>query len=161
MIFKNYIGEVFFWGIGAFLLGIIINFFHPFKIDFIRKPPPPEVKNTSIPDFTEIDVEMAKTMWDMGQYLFVDSRSSVQFKRGHIKNSINLPWEEFEKYYPLVKDKLKSKPALIIYCAGEGCDLSHSLAKKLYLEGFQEIYIFFDGWHAWEEAGYPIEEENG
>ncbi|MEJ5167378.1 MAG: rhodanese-like domain-containing protein [Thermoanaerobaculia bacterium] len=157
MIFKNYVGEMIFWGILASLLGILVNLFHPHKIDYIRKPPPPEVVDENIPNFMEVDVEMAKTMWEMGDYLFVDSRSEVQYRKGHIKGAINLSWEEFEKQYPLVKEKLKSKPGLVIYCAGEECDLSHSLAKKLYKEGFQEIYVFFGGWHAWLFENLPVE----
>lgn len=159
MIFKNYIGEMIFWGAIASILGIFVNFFHPKKIDFIRKPPPPVVVDSSIPNFMEIDVDMAKTMWEMGEYLFVDARTEVQYKKGHIKDSINLSWEEFEKHYPKAKEKLTSKPALVIYCAGEECDLSHSLAKKLYKEGFREIYIFFGGWQAWLAENLPTEEE--
>lgn len=157
MIFKNYIGEMFFWGLFASILGIISNFFHPNKIDFIRKPPPPKVEDPSIPTFMEIDVDMAKTMWEMNEYLFIDARSEVQYKKGHIKGAINLSWEEFEKQYPSVKNILETKPGLVIYCAGEECDLSHLLARKLYKEGFQEIYVFFGGWHAWVSQNLPVE----
>lgn len=159
MIFKNYIGEMIFWGVIASLIGILVNFFHPKKIDFIRKPPPPVVVDSSIPNFMEIDVDMAKAMWEMGEYLFVDARSEVQYKNGHIKGSVNLSWEEFEKHYPNVKEILKTKPALVIYCAEEECDLSRLLAKKLYQEGFKEIYVFFGGWHAWQAENFPVEKE--
>lgn len=157
MIYKNYIGEMIFWGIVASIFGLVINLFHPNKIDYIRKPPPPKIEDASIPDFMEIDIDTAKTMWEMGEYLFVDSRTEVQYKKGHIMGAINLSWEEFEKHYPKVKDILKTKPALVIYCAGEECDLSHSLAKKLYKEGFQEIYVFFGGWEAWVSENLPAE----
>jgi len=155
---RNHIFEMFAWGCLAAILGLGINLVHPHRIPYMKSPPPPRVTG---PDpsvkIDEIDATMAKDLWDLGEYLFVDSRSPVQYSHGHIAKSVNLSWEEFEKYYPGLKNALHSKPGLVIYCAGEECDLSHALARRLHREGFRDMFVFFGGWEAWKEAGYPTE----
>jgi len=159
MLVKNHIIEMFLWGCLAAVVGMGINLFHPHRIPYMKSPPPipPVGPEGPIPKIEEIDVSMAKDLWDLGEYLFVDSRSPVQYSRGHISKSVNLSWEEFEKYYPRLKNALHSKPGLVIYCAGEECDLSHALARRLYREGFRDMFVFFGGWEAWRDAGYPSE----
>jgi rhodanese-related sulfurtransferase len=156
---RNHVDEMFAWGCLAVVVGLGINLIHPHRIPYMKSPPPPKVIDNGdvVPQIQEIDVSTAKDLWDLGEYLFVDSRSPVQHAHGNIAKSVNLSWEEFEKYYPALKDTLHSKPGLVIYCAGEDCDLSHALARRLYKEGFRDMFVFFGGWEAWQEAGYPAE----
>ena len=151
--------EMLAWGCLAAVTGLGVNLIHPHKIPYAKTPPPPKV--TPDPATTvkiqEIDVSTAKDLWDLGEYLFVDARTLVQYNHGHIARALDLPWDEYEKYYPQLKHSLESKPGLVIYCAGEECDLSHALARQLYQKGFRDMFVFFGGWEAWKQAGYPTE----
>lgn len=157
MFIRNSFTEMIAWGLAAACLGLAANLVHPYKIPFVKSKPPIGVTLDPNVKIEEIDVIQANDLWDIGEYLFVDSRSPVQYEEGHIAGAVNLSWEEFEKYYPGVKSALQSKPGLVIYCAGEDCDLSHALARRLYQEGFRSVFVFFGGWHAWESAGLPTE----
>jgi rhodanese-related sulfurtransferase len=173
--------EMILWGLAAACLGLAANLVHPHGIPYLKAKPPVMVDLPTDVTIDEIEVIQAKDLWDLGEYLFIDSRSPVQYAQGHIAGAVNLPWEEFEKYYPQAEPSrdsslrikppdgngseigpnarvdLRSKPGLVIYCAGEDCDLSHALARRLYREGFRNVFIFFGGWHAWETAGFPTE----
>lgn len=157
MLVRHTFIEMILWGIGAACLGLAVNLVHPHQIPYLKAKPPVEVRLPEDVRIDEIEVIQANDLWDLGEYLFVDSRSPVQFEEGHIAGAVNLPWEEFEQYFPQVRTALGSKPGLVIYCAGEDCDLSHALARRLYQEGFRSIFVFFGGWHAWEAAGLPTE----
>jgi rhodanese-related sulfurtransferase len=181
MFVRNTVVEMVMWGCAAACLGLAANLVHPHRIPYVKSKPPVQVDLPPDVKIEEIEVIQAKDLWDLGEYLFVDSRSAVQYEEGHIAGAVNLPWEEFEKYYrpggrsaaPGVRPAppngngtefhsggavdLRSKPGLVIYCAGEDCDISHALARRLYQDGFQNIFVFFGGWHAWQDAGFPTE----
>ena len=88
--------------------------------------------------------------------VFLDARDHEDYKEGHIKNALNLPFYDFEKY----KDVLNNIPknsALVTYCAGTDCDLSILLGNQLFDSGYKKVYIFFGGWNDWLNAEYPME----
>ncbi len=90
---------------------------------------------------------------------FIDARTKEEFAEGHIKNSINIPFYESEKYESVLSTLNKNK-TVITYCSGEDCDLSIMLSDELFEKGFKRIYIFYGGWIDWLEAGYPVESLN-
>ncbi len=90
---------------------------------------------------------------------FIDARTKEEFAEGHIKNSINIPFYESEKYESVLSNLDKNK-TIVTYCSGEDCDLSIMLSDELFEKGFKRIYIFYGGWNDWLEAGYPVESLN-
>lgn len=145
------------WGILASVLGLVINLVHPHGIDYIKKAPPPDVDEEAVrPD--EIGIQSAYELYASGEYLFVDSRSRVQFEKGRIEGAVSLPWDDFEKYYEEVTPILDSYPGIVVYCDGATCDTSHALGRKLLRDGYPQVLVFFDGWEMWEEMEFPTEE---
>jgi rhodanese-related sulfurtransferase len=104
-----------------------------------------------------ITLDQAQKIFQKEGILFVDSRLEEDFDSGHIPNSLNLPYEEFENHFPLVKNKLLSYQQLVIYCDGSECETSLLLARTLQDEGYGNIKVFFGGIVEWKEAGLPIE----
>jgi rhodanese-related sulfurtransferase len=46
---------------------------------------------------------------------------------------------------------------IITYCSGERCQSSITLARMLVERlGYSRTQVFFDGWSAWNAAGYPF-----
>lgn len=94
-----------------------------------------------------------------GDALFVDSRSRLKFRSGHILGAINIPLEEN-------KDGLRQELAvplektLVVYCDGGECLESVGLAKILHDHGFKDIRVFSGGWEEWLKAGLPKSFEN-
>lgn len=118
------------------------------------------VNDTSKNSFKEpiaINLEQAYKLYKKNT-IFLDAREHEDYKDGHIKNALNLPYYEFEKYKYVIKNIPKNS-ALVTYCAGTDCDLSILLGNQLFDAGYKRVYIFFGGWNDWLNAKYPIEEK--
>lgn len=99
----------------------------------------------------------AKAAFDSGSALFLDARMPRAYAAGHIPGAVNLtPHELNEKG----RKKLEGVPRdahIITYCGGARCQASVRLAHLLTNGfGFRRVRAFFDGWGAWEGAGYPV-----
>jgi 3-mercaptopyruvate sulfurtransferase SseA len=115
-----------------------------------------------------ISLDDAMMYFQSKEAIFVDARYKDEFDYGHIKGAINLPFEEFEKYYGSVKDtvrqahrpeqsrrKLPLDRTLIIYCSGTDCEASLFLARLLRNFGYRNLKVFFGGWEQWQKANLP------
>ena len=128
----------------------------PEQLHSESKPIKEEIKEAIV--FTEpkaITLEQAYTLFKKG-ITFVDSRDEADYILGHISNSINIPFDDFDNHKQKLEKLPKEKP-LVIYCAGTDCDLSHLLANLLFEQGYKQVYVFFGGWNEWLNASYPIE----
>lgn len=107
------------------------------------------------PGLTYISGEEAEELFFSGEAVFIDSRSSEEYRRGHILNAISIPYDEFPQV--LGKVKLNPQDTLVVYCDGEGCRSSEILAIRLQREGFFQVKVFFGGWQEWMARGLPVE----
>ena len=107
--------------------------------------------------FTEpkaITLEQAYKLFNNGVQ-FVDARDESDYLAGHITNSINIPFDDFDNHQKKLEQLSKEKP-LVIYCAGTDCDLSILLGNLLFEQGYKQVYVFFSGWLEWLNADYPV-----
>jgi rhodanese-related sulfurtransferase len=102
-------------------------------------------------------VALAKEVFDKGNVLFVDARSSDHYEDGHIQGAISLPVDQFDERIEPFLDRYSSDQPIVTYCSGRTCEDSHNLAQFLADTGFTHVRIFIDGFPAWEAEGYPIE----
>lgn len=146
----------------------------PEPSDDVTKMNTEEVKKTEaeiIPDekqqvkeiaFTEpkaVTLAQALVLYNQG-VVFLDARDNYFYREGHIKGAVSLPYYQFEEFEHNLKNISKDQP-IVTYCDGTDCDLSVTLANKLFKMGYKRIYIFFDGWDEWKNAGYSIVNETG
>lgn len=54
-------------------------------------------------------------------------------------------------------DCLEGSEAIVTYCDGESCDLSHELALFLKEMGFENVRVLVNGWSVWQQAGLPTD----
>ena len=102
-----------------------------------------------------VDLAFSKHYFNSGTAIFIDARDPEDFENGHIKNSINIPYDYYEDYEEIIDD-LDDSIVYIIYCNGEECSLSIDLADYLFSEKlFEKVLVFEGGWPEWKEAGYP------
>lgn len=102
-----------------------------------------------------ITLDQAYKLFNSG-VLFIDARDQADYAFGHITNSINIPFDDFDNHKQKLDQLSKEKP-IVIYCAGTDCDLSHLLANLLFEKGYKQVYVFFGGWNEWLEANYSID----
>ncbi len=121
---------------------------------------PDEKHNVKEIAFTEpkaVTLAQALVLYNQG-VVFLDARDNYFYREGHIKGAVSLPYYQFEEFEHNLKNISKDQP-IVTYCDGTDCDLSVTLANKLFKMGYKRVYIFFDGWVEWNNAGYSIVSE--
>lgn len=64
-------------------------------------------------DAKRISLDDAKTAFDKGDAVFIDTRSESAFQNEHIKGAINIPWKEVEKRYK----EIPQDKTIVVYCS--------------------------------------------
>ncbi len=101
----------------------------------------------------EVSVSEAKALLDKGGDIFLDCRTSKEFKMGHIPGAMNIPRGLLEFK---IAGKIPDKNAnIIMYCksGGRGCLATCTLCRM----GYKNTKNLDGGWKAWDKAGYPVE----
>jgi rhodanese-related sulfurtransferase len=104
-----------------------------------------------------LTVEQAYNLYLSGKAVFLDAREEAEYKEGHIKGAINMPFEQWDSYWESVKPKLDSTTEIVAYCGGLDCELSLFEARELKRLGYNKAYIFFGGWLKWQDAKLPVD----
>ena len=101
----------------------------------------------------EVSVSEAKGLLDSGGCIFLDCRTSKEFKMGHIPGAMNIPRGLLEfKIAKKIPDK-NAKIAMYCKSGGRGCLATCTLCQM----GYKNVKNMAGGWMAWEKSGYPIE----
>jgi rhodanese-related sulfurtransferase len=109
----------------------------------------------------KINLATAKKLFDIGA-LFIDARLPEEYKKEHIQNAINLPYEEFhkkskEEQLQIMQKYTRNKYLIIVvYCYGGECEVSIDLAYDIARLGYHTTNIYTGGFEEWKKAGYPI-----
>jgi len=118
---------------------------------------------TSNAGIADIGLEQAHGIYQHARdYTFwIDARSADLYERGHIAGARLLNFYEQSQYLPGIEAAIaETQPvALVVYCKGKDCTDSHFLAEDLQSLGYQNIFVYKDGFDDWLKAGYPIEGE--
>jgi rhodanese-related sulfurtransferase len=104
-----------------------------------------------------ISLAEAERLFKKDTALFLDARPTEQYMEGHIFRALNLPWQEVDRYFMEISDRLEEADTIITYCDGESCDLSHELALFLKETGFENVRVLANGYTLWQQAGLPIQ----
>lgn len=133
----------------AAVLGLAANAVSPRRIPYIT-PPKPVIAESEYTPLAE-----AYKMWGSGAAFFLDARAAADYEAGHIANAFNVPSDAFDQHFPAVAAYLTPSSAIVCYCDGMECDLSHHLADQLRQRGFTNIHLLQNGWTVWRTAGHP------
>ncbi|MBR9985604.1 MAG: rhodanese-like domain-containing protein [Desulfosarcina sp.] len=102
-----------------------------------------------------VDLDEAAGLFERNAAIFLDARPPNQYDEGHIQGALNLPWQEVDRYFMELADRLNAAGTIIAYCDGESCDLSHELALFLQEMGFGDVRVLVNGLTVWQQAGLP------
>ncbi|HKD11195.1 MAG TPA: rhodanese-like domain-containing protein [Thermoanaerobaculia bacterium] len=113
------------------------------------------------PDKPYVEISGGETsqLHGRGDVPFLDARRTSVYREGHIAGARPLSvWESD------IDDKVKAFFAeghdpsgpIVVYCSGGECEDSHTLAQKLYLAGFDAVFVYKDGFPDWQRRGLPV-----
>ena len=85
--------------------------------------------------------------------VWVDPRTSDEFKAGHIPGAISLPGERVS----LDHKKLDPYDAIIVYGNDYNDAKAIGFSKSLVEKGHSKVYTLLGGLRAWKEAGNELE----
>jgi rhodanese-related sulfurtransferase len=128
-------------------LGVAANALSPRRIPFLTPPKAAPAAKDTVP------LDEAKALWGSGTALFLDARATSDYQAGHIAGALSLPIEEFDDHYPQVQPLLTPDSAIVAYCDGMDCDLSHRLMDRLRELGYHNVRLLVNGWTTWHTAG--------
>jgi rhodanese-related sulfurtransferase len=103
----------------------------------------------------QIDLTEAEKRFFSSDVIFIDARSSNDYREGHIPGAINIPVEEMEIFDLELFDFDRSQP-FVCYCSDADCDLALRVAGWLEENGFWNLSYFPEGWEVWKSAGNQI-----
>ena len=103
----------------------------------------------------DISLEEAQRLFLNHAAVFIDARPAEDYARGRIRGARSLPWQEVDlKFFGVIAD-IPWDAAIVTYCDGETCELSHELALFLRDAGFLNARVLVNGWALWQQAGLP------
>jgi rhodanese-related sulfurtransferase len=91
-----------------------------------------------------------KLMEEKADFALIDARPERTFAQGSIPGAINISDSKFDKEsakLPASKDT-----TLIFFCGGLKCDLSSKSALKARALGYKKVFVFPEGYPAWQAA---------
>ena len=101
-----------------------------------------------------IEVAEAKVKFDQG-VAFIDAREAHEYKAGHVRGATHLSAAVSADEIETALRGIPKEREIVIYCDGEECGASTTLANKLQGLGYTNLQIFFGGWTEWNKAGFP------
>lgn len=103
-----------------------------------------------------INLNQTYNLFTSDSAVFIDARDKWDFADGHIPGAINIPQYNFEKDNTALEIIPKEK-TIVVYCGGDDCDASLSLAKELQKLNYTSLFVFSGGWTEWTKAGFKVE----
>jgi len=140
----------------AMIIALVVNALRPDGLGLLKNP---QKENTKVEAETikKVDIQSAMASYQSRKALFVDARSSEEFKSGHIRGAVNLPESEFHNRIEEFIQELEPNTGIIVYCGGIECSQAEDLAEKLAQTGFINVSYFPGGYGQWCEYELPVE----
>ena len=89
--------------------------------------------------------------------VLLDARGAKFFAKSHLPGAVNLPINDFDKSYEVVRGKLRPDQRIVVYCSSLSCPDSGKLKARLDKLGYTRVEVFKGGLAAWWKAGLPVE----
>jgi rhodanese-related sulfurtransferase len=138
--------------------GLVANHFSPRRIPLFPAVRARETVSLPLPPgIRSMTPQEAYAAFQAHSALFVDARSPNEYVQGHIPGAINIPVNDFENGALSHMDQLDSAPALVTYCPSMECWDAVDVADRLREVTQKPIYVFEQGWEAWQADKHPAE----
>lgn len=105
---------------------------------------------------TLVDAHWVKGALDRKEPLIIiDSRIEDEYLEGHLPGAVQLNADNVELYKDVLPDD--KNQAVLFYCNGPKCLMSHKAAARAIEWGYRKVYWFRGGVPEWSALGFPLE----
>jgi rhodanese-related sulfurtransferase len=126
----------------------------------------PPVTPTTLSGGKVVSADEAKKLLDGKQSVFVDTRSAMNFGKGHVPGAVSVQYgekSEFAENFDASKDRFDlaqlpgdKNAALVFYSDGPTGWKSYKAAVLAVRAGYKSVHYFRGGWAEWEARKYPV-----
>ena len=97
--------------------------------------------------------------YEVGNMMFVDSRTEKSFAEGHIPGAYLFNRFRADEYIDEVREAAQMAMQIVVYCGGGDCEDSELTTTTLQEEGFDPtiLFVYVGGMEEWRSEGMPIE----
>ncbi|MEM6820406.1 MAG: rhodanese-like domain-containing protein [Verrucomicrobiota bacterium] len=101
-----------------------------------------------------ISLDRMKRIVEESEALVIDTRPALFYELGHIPEAISLPRDNFKAGYQNIRTQLEHNKSqrIVVYCSSLSCEDSGLVAEALNKLGYTNVWIFKQGWSAWQKA---------
>lgn len=113
-----------------------------------------------------VDVQEAHQLLRQGHARFIDTRSALNYGKGHVPGALSVPYKERSDYradFDATLDQFdltalggQHQQPLVFYSDSPQGWKSYKAAVLAVRAGFQQVHYLRGGWLAWEAAGLPV-----
>lgn len=139
------------------LLAGAANLVHPLRIPWIQDWASYVEAKAIQAGIEAIPLGLALSLHQEGYHLFVDARSTMEYRKGYVPSAVSLPFEALDEQLQVLSQILSSEDPVVVYCRNRECDDALLLAIELRDMGKSNLLYYVDGFELWEESGCPIE----
>lgn len=86
--------------------------------------------------------------------VWLDPRSELDFRNGHIPGAINLPFQNVAHDHHI----LKEYEVIVVYGSTYNDPKANAMSKRLMQLGYKDVKTLRGGLRGWQAAGYDVEE---
>lgn len=125
---------------------VLTGWLHPRRPDWpaLRAP-------AAVPAADQLELDRVRR--DHPDALWIDARPAEEYAAGHVPGALSLDEQSWEAGFSALADAWDGRRPIIVYCGGESCRASASVAERLRRElGASEVYVLRGGWPAWRAA---------
>lgn len=99
-----------------------------------------------------VSVQQAVQRINREDAVVIDVRSTADFERGHIIDSISLPASDIEQAAERLKSHM-NRPLLVVCASGSA---SNAAVRQLKSQGFTQAEVLRGGINAWQQDNLPL-----
>jgi 3-mercaptopyruvate sulfurtransferase SseA len=130
-----------------------------FSTNALRQKPVPVASSTgpgAMPEKAERVTVAELQQWRLaGSMVLLDVRKEESFRKARPLDAINLPANDFTRYYGALAPRLAAAERIVIMCESENCPLSDRVAARLKVLEHKHVYVLEGGWQKYLEANLP------
>ncbi|MFQ5824352.1 MAG: rhodanese-like domain-containing protein [bacterium] len=105
----------------------------------------------------ELSLEELKLKIDEGEiFHLVEVSNEEDYNKGHIPGAVNMPLNTLRE---TADQKFRKYEQIVVYCQETSSSVGSTAARILQRMGFSNVLLFQGGKEAWQNAGFPLDEQ--